>query len=138
MLNILYPELISHILGYLDDVSCTIIYFVNQKLRKSVINKKYISIYAKMVSKNKFCSNAALNGYLEILKWAQENGCPSNVYTCRNAALNGHLETLKWARLNGCRWDESTCRSAALNGYLETLKWARENGCPWNESTCRC
>jgi len=54
-----------------------------------------------------------------------------------NAALNGHLELLKWARANGCcPWDEEMCSNAALNGHLELLKWARANGCRWNETTC--
>ena len=82
------------------------------------------------------CSNAALNGHLEVLKYARENNCPWNESTCRNAAYNGHLEVLKWARENNCPWDESTCRNAALNGHLEVLKYARENNCPWDESTC--
>jgi len=28
--------------------------------------------------------------------------------TCSNVALNGHLEVLKWLRENGCPWDEFT------------------------------
>ena len=53
-----------------------------------------------------------------------------------NAALNGHLEVLKWARENGCEWNSNTCANAALNGHLEVLKWARENGCEWDSDTC--
>ena len=48
----------------------------------------------------------------------------------KEAALNGHLEVLKWARENGCPWDSFTCSYAALNGHLEVLRWAKENGCP--------
>ena len=51
---------------------------------------------------------------------------------CANAALNGHLEMLKWARENGCDWNSDTCANAAINGHLEVLKWARENGCQWD------
>jgi hypothetical protein len=110
------------------------------------------------------CAYAALNGHLEVLKWARlngcpwdemdvcicsgkwtsggipvgtfENGCPWDEETCSYAAKNGHLEVLKWARLNGCPWDEWTCASAAENGHLEVLKWSRLNGCPWDEETC--
>ena len=53
--------------------------------------------------------------------------------TCVYAAVNGHLEILKWARENGCPWDKCTCTYAASNGHLEVLKWARENGCPWDK-----
>jgi hypothetical protein len=35
------------------------------------------------------------------------------------AAVNGHLETLIWARENGCPWGESTRRLAASKGYVE-------------------
>ena len=79
---------------------------------------------------------AALNGHLEILKWARENGCPWDSNTCANAALNGHLEVLKWARENGCPWDSATCTYAAENGHLEVLVWAQENGCPWDYEKC--
>ena len=50
--------------------------------------------------------------------------------------MNGHLEVLKWARENGCDWDSNTCSYAAENGHLEVLKWARENGCEWDSDTC--
>ena len=75
------------------------------------------------------CSYAALNGNLDLLKWARENGCEWDSWTCSNAALNGHLDVLKWARENGCQWDYMTCSNAALNGHLDVLKWAIENGC---------
>ena len=78
------------------------------------------------------CSGATLNGHLEVLKWAREDGCPWNTSTCANAALNGHFEVLKWAYENGCPWNTTTCANAALGGHLEILQWARENGCPWN------
>ena len=51
-------------------------------------------------------------------------------YTCSQAALGGHLEVLKWARENGCEWDSDTCSNAAIEGHLEVLNWACENGCP--------
>ena len=79
---------------------------------------------------------AAGNGNLEVLKWIRDNGCAWNNWTCRNAAAKGNLEVLKWAHENGCEWDEWTCTDAAENGHLKVLKWARDNGCPWNEETC--
>src|SRR5271165_4484675 len=79
---------------------------------------------------------AAQNGWLDLLKWAKQNGCDWNSSTCSIAAHNGHLEVLKWARENGCKWNSLTCSNAAENGHLEVLKWARENGCDWNSYTC--
>jgi hypothetical protein len=82
------------------------------------------------------CEAAAAGGYLGVLKWAREHGCPWNVWTCIKAAEGGHLEVLQWAREHGCPWNEETCSEAARGGQLEVLRWAREHGCPWNERTC--
>jgi hypothetical protein len=70
------------------------------------------------------CFYAAKCGYLEVLKWARNNGCPWNESTCCFAASNGQLEVLKWARNNGnpCPWGSSICANAALGGHLGTLK----------------
>ena len=76
------------------------------------------------------CAYAAMNGHLNVLKWAKKNKCPWDEDTCALAAWNGHLEVLKWARENGCPWNWLTCASAAQNDHLEVLKWARENRCP--------
>jgi hypothetical protein len=51
------------------------------------------------------------------------------------AAKGGFLEVLRWARQNGCPWDEWTCTRAAEGGFLEMLQWAHENGCPWDKDT---
>ena len=32
---------------------------------------------------------------------------PWNERTCNNAARNGHLEVLRWAQAHGCSWDGS-------------------------------
>ena len=80
------------------------------------------------------CSQLALNGDLEGLKAARQNGCPWNTWTCSAAAYEGHLPVLQWAQQNGCPWDEATCSGAALNGHLHVLQWARQNGCPWDEN----
>jgi hypothetical protein len=82
------------------------------------------------------CSEAALNGHFELLKWIRQNGCEWDMNVCSNAALNGHFEILKWARQNGCEWTMDVCSYAALNGHFEILKWARKNGCEWNSKVC--
>jgi hypothetical protein len=82
------------------------------------------------------CSEAAKKGYLHLLKYAYENGCPWNENTCSNAALNGHLDCLKYARENGCPWNEKTCSNAALNGHIDCLKYAHKNKCLWCQTTC--
>ena len=86
-----------------------------------------------------WCSVAAENGHLDVLKWLREENdppCPWSEMTCAYAAQNGHLESLKWLRSEGCPWDEWACKEAAANGDLESLKWLRSEGCPWDEWTC--
>jgi hypothetical protein len=55
---------------------------------------------------------------------------------CKYAAKNGYLELLIYFHENGCPWDESTCYVAAQYDHLGCLKYAHENGCPWDEDTC--
>ena len=52
---------------------------------------------------------------------------------CNLAALQGYLNLIKWARANGCPWDEWTCTHAAQGGHLEVLQWVISNGCPYNK-----
>jgi hypothetical protein len=75
--------------------------------------------------------------YLEILKWARENGCEWDFHT-GEAAQYGHLEVIKRARDNGNGrvWDNRICNNAAKGGQLEVLKWAKENDCLWDDYTC--
>ena len=32
----------------------------------------------KVIKNRNFCSSAARDGYLDLLKWAKDNGCPWN------------------------------------------------------------
>ena len=49
-----------------------------------------------------FMNWTAKNGYLNLMKYAHENGCDWNSYTTKYASKNGHLDCLKYARDNGC------------------------------------
>ena len=81
----------------------------------------------------KLCTEAAARGCVKTLKTLREDfACPWDQTTCEYAALNGHLECLEYAHENGCSWDELTCCFAASGGHLECLKYAHENGCPWD------
>ena len=74
---------------------------------------------------------AARRGDFELLKWLHfDQERPLRWRVCSEAAGGGFLEILKWARENGCGWDGWTCANAAEGGHLEVLKWAVENGCP--------
>ena len=107
-MNILPLEIIELIAQKLSTTSCS-----------SVVVMAYISKLFYDISR----------------KCAKDNKI-SRLIDCSMIALEGHLEVLKWARENGCEWDYLTCAYAAKNGHLEVLKWARENGCDWNSWTC--
>jgi hypothetical protein len=48
---------------------------------------------------------------------------PWNAKTCEAAALNGHLDVLQWARENGCNWNENAFISAAEGGHIHICKY---------------
>ena len=72
-------------------------------------------------------------GTVELLAWAQENGCPWVARKCALIARHGNKQMLRRARELDCPWNEWTCAAAAEGGHLEMLVWAREQGCPWSE-----
>ncbi len=79
---------------------------------------------------------AAINGHLDCLKYAHENGRSWGEETCESAAYHGHLDCLKYAHENGCPLGRDICIYAASNGHLDCLKYAHENGCPWDDQIC--
>jgi hypothetical protein len=83
-------------------------------------------------------SRIASRGFLNLLKWSKDNGCPWDTDTYFRAVENGHLNVLQWAKKNGCPWDTWVCSYAAEKGRLEELKKLTEYGCPWNQLTCAC
>ena len=74
-----------------------------------------------------------------MLQWirAQDPPCPWDSSVCYQAALNGHLEVLRWARSQGCPWNENAPCAAAMNGHLKTLVWLIQEGCPYDKEECR-
>lgn len=90
------------------------------------------------------CGFAALNGNLEMLKWAKSNGCNWNLRdgkyeldVASSAAVGGHLEIVKWARANGCKWNWEVCIFAAFYGRLDIFKYVLTSGIDWDlEKLC--
>ena len=64
------------------------------------------------------------------LTWALETCSENKERFCTEMARKGDLELLQFLHEKGCPWDEATCSYAALNGHLECLRYAHENGCP--------
>ena len=80
--------------------------------------------------------NIPRQNFMNVLRYAHENGCPWNAQTCGDAAYMDNLELLEYAHENGCPWDQETCSMAAMKGNLSIVKYAHENGCPWDASVC--
>eukprot|EP01117_Protostelium_nocturnum_P000188 TRINITY_DN10261_c0_g1_i1.p1 TRINITY_DN10261_c0_g1~~TRINITY_DN10261_c0_g1_i1.p1 ORF type:complete len:446 (-),score=114.27 TRINITY_DN10261_c0_g1_i1:174-1511(-) len=79
--------------------------------------------------------SAAKGGNLPTVMWLKEKGCQFNSQTCARAARSGRLDVLKWLKRQGCKWDQRTCSEAAKGGHLEVLKWAHSNGAPLGSET---
>jgi len=87
---------------------------------------------------------AALNGHLDCIKYAYENGCKLHALSIIMAAMNGHLDCLKYLHEKGCPWG-GTALVAAARRHLGCLKYAESNGAPlwegahnfkgWRETT---
>jgi hypothetical protein len=51
---------------------------------------------------------------------------------CDYAAINGYLECLKYAHENGCEWTQQTCKYAYETGSYNCVKYMLDNGCNVN------
>ena len=67
------------------------------------------------------------------ISWALKKCTEEKERFCSEMAEKGSLELLQFLHENGCPWDEGTCSAAAHYGHLECLKYAHENGCPWDK-----
>ncbi len=64
---------------------------------------------------------------VKLLEMAKLNNCDFSVIYC-SAAVNGNVDIIKWAVKNGYKWDTWTCTFAATCGQPEIIKWANKNG----------
>jgi Ankyrin repeats (many copies) len=87
-----------------------------------------------VLKKRVVCESAAVDGHLEVLKWARDNGCPPSNFSsvgtlCDIAARGGHLEVLKWAVANGCTLDiVFVDYLARVYGHSEISIWLDDYG----------
>jgi hypothetical protein len=91
--------------------------------------------------KNTTSCVAARDGYLELLIYANEKGCPCYMYDISQfAAANGHIHILEclcsrdaqmivnaWSVMNA-----QTFSVAAENNQIKTVNWLTEQKCPWD------
>ena len=69
------------------------------------------------------CKNDVL-----IIQWMRLNGCQWNTNICKYLALNGHLDCLSYAHENGCPWNRVDClQKARENNHLHIIEWIEQN-----------
>jgi hypothetical protein len=137
---ILPLEIINMILEYAHDgenqvfnlQTLKVVSQAMNQMTSNYMNRKKI----KKIKSSELCQTIAGYGYVSLLKYATENGCPWNIYICSEAAKNGKVNVLKYAHENGWAWNGWTCIVAARFGQLECLKYAHDHGCPWNKLVC--
>lgn len=92
------------------------------------------------------CGPVVFAGDLEFLQYVHKNGGIVGENTINSAAQCGYLHIIIWCREIGCPWSTTTCRIAAAQS-LDTLKWLRgidrdacliksseKEICPWDSS----
>jgi hypothetical protein len=72
---------------------------------------------------------AAEHGYLEVLQYLHEYGCPWYSNACEMAAKHGHLEVIRYLHEHGCPWTSRACTAAAKGGHLAVLRYLHKTGC---------
>ncbi|AJF97388.1 ankyrin repeat protein [Pandoravirus inopinatum] len=82
------------------------------------------------------CAESACRLWADLLADARLHRQRRGKWFADMAAVNGHLNVLKWARANGRPWGTLTTGFAARYGHFDMLRWLHANGCPWNEWTC--
>src|SRR5436190_13832787 len=100
------------------DISQVIFSFCNI-YSKLILTRVYPKQFKIDKNPRDFCLYAVKNSYLELLKWAHENGYPWHQDVCDYLARKGHFETLKWAKENGCEINSYVCSRAARGGHLD-------------------
>lgn len=77
------------------------------------------------------------SGNLELIKWAEQNGCVYNETSIATAAQSAHPEVLKWFHERGTTFNDDIGECLAYRGHVEMLAWLSERGyrfpniCQW-------
>ena len=92
---------------------------LNEKPEVQYIKLAFIASVSKQI--NSICKKHKQNIGIKSLKVR-----PTEFQ--RYFAVNGYLNSMVYAHENGCQWDSDTCLFSRNN--LECLKYAHENCCP--------
>lgn len=76
------PEIIQYIMIKMDAISITVLNFVCKEFQS--IRPEHLKILSKKVIREEI----SLNGYLDVLKWARDNGDPTKIVRFLFASLS--------------------------------------------------
>lgn len=79
-----------------------------------------------------FLNQALRKGMLEIAAICLGAGAKLDHRSCLSAVYGGNYHCLQFAHENGASWDEQVCFRSAYFGNVDCLRYAHEHGCPWN------
>eukprot|EP01117_Protostelium_nocturnum_P016123 TRINITY_DN6324_c0_g1_i7.p1 TRINITY_DN6324_c0_g1~~TRINITY_DN6324_c0_g1_i7.p1 ORF type:complete len:504 (-),score=98.15 TRINITY_DN6324_c0_g1_i7:195-1706(-) len=110
------PDFEFHSPLYIKNVE--VFNLIEEEIKKKAVKVEYI-----------------LEGDLNLLKAAKDNGIKWKSDTCQNAAENGSTRTLIFALEHTEPFDKykvDLCYSAMVGCKLDNLKYLRKEGCTWN------
>lgn len=98
--------------------------------------RKKMRCYQKFYTPNVWVPrNAAKKGDLQLLKEANENGCPFDYWTVGLAAEKGHIDCIKYMIDIGVKLEPEIYDQAIMGNQLGAVKYLVEQGCKFKERT---
>jgi Ankyrin repeats (many copies) len=77
----------------------------------------------------KLCTLAAMDGLLNVLQWAKQQGAVFTEDTVMLAAAHGQTAVCEYLHAQQCPRDAAACYAAA-HCHVDTLRWLLEHGFP--------
>src|ERR1700722_13950657 len=96
---------------------------------EDVLNIIFTYLNYDTISLNVFAYVSKMN-YVSVSKYSISNNIHRR-FKIEDVALNGYLDVLKWALKNRYRWNKRVCANAAKNNHIDLLKYAREHESDW-------
>jgi hypothetical protein len=145
-------DIIKYIFNYADKLELMLLTHVNKNFNKLILKQNHnnakfmIEIYSyNLLSKNHgmhiksvkrnnlYITNAAYQGFLNIMEYLKILGHNGDYFTFAYAAVNGHLNIIKWIYKDNNIPDDNRynynwiCNFAALGGHLNIIEWLKNN-----------
>lgn len=73
---------------------------------------------------------AAKRGFLKVLRWLMDQGCPIDGTALSEAARSGHVDCLRYLYKAGCACDANVYQACVEGGSVACLTYLEQIGCP--------